>query len=145
MTSINEAINNDISSLLLNLEEKGVDIIQPNYIAAEIEKEYGKVDSKHQYLSIMKLRDMVRRYLAKKLDPVEKSKDSIEDMNGDFFGGALQGYYPTKREDECVYIQRELMTNEEIDHVITNMQKASDGLVDHIDALKAWKISREAA
>ncbi len=142
MNNISSAIENDISKILLDLSERKVDIINPNYIAAEVERNYGNVDSKHQYLAVMKLRDMVRAYLARKLDPVVKVDD---DSQASFFDGALQDHYPAKRQDERVYIKRDLLTDSDIADVISRMQKKSDGLLAHIDALIAWNKSREAA
>ena len=141
-----------IATVLLPLEESGVDIINPAHVAAEVDR---SIDPQalspalKTYASMMQIRGRVRAILAARHDPVQKAEEYAASKTEDLFGDVLQPFYPVRRRDEAgnppVYIRRELLTDTDIDAICRRMERAGNSLIQHVDALRAWHRSRAAA
>jgi hypothetical protein len=140
-----------ISSVILQLEANRVDIIDPVYVANEIDRELdpeGLAPELKTYASTMQIRNSVRQQLAKRHDPVQKAKDFVESETADLFGNVLQPYYPIKIESvdgekQSVYTRRDMLSNSDVHAIVKRMTKAGRSLIEHSDALRGWHQSRE--
>lgn len=137
-----------ISSVLLPMEERQVDIIDPAMIAREVDLRIdpdGLSPALKTYSSTMQIRSRVRQTLAARHDPVKKAEQYAMGESDDLFGDVLQPFYPVKRSDgdgfKPVYIRRELLNQRDIDLICRRMEKAGNALIRHVDALRAWSVS----
>lgn len=134
-----------IARVVMALNEKHQGIIDSDYVANVVES---RIDihqvSPHltKYLAILQLKQDVRSYLRHTLDPVEVVTDKLASGQDDLFDDILQDHYPAKREImgevKEVYVLKELMTEKEVETVAGKMEKASDALARHAEALRAW-------
>ena len=139
-----------VDVVVLPLEEQGADI-NPVMVASQvdllIDPDSISPDLK-TYASIMQIRNITRKRLAKRHDPVEIAKDYVENDTGDLFGESLQPYYPTKRmesgERQSVYVRKENLTDMDVKRLVKTMSKAGSALLEHARALDAWHMSRAA-
>lgn len=103
-----------------------------------------------QWVSVQGCTYYARKELAAKLNPTSDESDAYQ---GNLFAGKLQTHYPVlqrvEHDDgsvttEHVYIPLEQCTDAQIDWNVANMSRAARGLVEHVDALMAYKTSRRA-
>lgn len=135
-----------ISTVILPLESAGVDIIDPAFVANEVDRAIDPESTSPQlktYASTMQIRARVRASLAARHDPVKKAEAYAEFESDDLFGDVLQPFYPAKRVDDSgekvpVYVRRELLTSNEVDAICQRMERAGNALIRHVDALRAW-------
>ena len=83
-------------------------------------------------------------------ESVDEVKDYIDKAAAvDMFSGALQDYYPVRRtvdeEEKLFYAKRQSLSNDDIDRIATRMEKASESLREHSDALRSYGNGRIAA
>lgn len=140
-----------IDSVVLPMEEAGVDI-DPVFVAAQVDRliDPGSVSpALKTYASVMQIRGMTRKRLARRHDPVERANEFAAEGTGDLFEGSLQPYYPAKRpsEDgaETIYVRREKLTDIDVQAIAARMSKAGESLMKHARALLAWHMGRAAA
>lgn len=141
-----------IAQVVLPLEETGRDVSVvevANSVDALIDPDCSAPPLK-TYASTMRIREQVRKHLARRHDPVQRAEDYAEGQGDDLFNGTLQAYYPAKRQTDegsksPVYVPIERLTEVDVAAVCGRMEKAGASLVKHADALKAWFYSRNAA
>lgn len=130
-----------------------MDIIDPAFIANEVDKLIDPETLSPElktHASILHIRAMVRRALARRHDPIAKAKEFVETGQDDLFDGILQPYYPVKRigpenEKLSLYMRRDILTSTDVDLIDSRMRKAGESLIKHCDALQAWFKSKPAA
>jgi len=143
--SLSAQLESIVNSVIDPLEAAGVDIISPDHVAQATDK---KLDpdsvspALKTYASMMQIKTIARRVLAKRHDPVVAAEDYAAGASDDLFGGILQLRYPAKRAGADGYVRRELLTETEIAFNSGRMRKAGDSLLQHADALDAWGRSR---
>lgn len=142
LTSLDEYIYRVISPL----EQVGA-VIDPANVAFEVDQlidpESVSPELKTQ-LSIEQIKNVVRKTLAKRHDPIEKANDYVNGDQDDLFGNELQPYYPARREAQAVYIPRHELTEIDVERIVKRMTKAGESLQVHARALQAWFISKAA-
>ncbi len=144
------AVDQKIRSVVLPLEEAGVSIMDPVHIADAVvngldpEKDSPELIA---YCATMDVRSRVRKFLARRHDPVEAAKDYVAELTDDLFSGVLQDYYPARRPDDSgemsrVYVRRDEMHQQELLSVAKRMRKAGSALVQHADAVEAYAFDK---
>lgn len=125
-------------------------IANPSKIADDV---YRLIDPEHLAPALAvnealtSIKQRARLVLARDYDPVKRQEEAIKHNNQpDMFGGVLQDRYPTKRmvsgEKTCVYVSRELLSDEELLAQADRMDKGSKGLGKHADAVRAYVAAR---
>lgn len=137
-----------ILTVLNTIQETGATIINPNKIAVEVDliiDPRGNSPHLKTYLSVGHLKDITRRLLRKKLDPIEQAKEYFNGDTTDMFEGLLQQHYPAVRkiagESTNVYVDIDELTPLEVARISISMGKAIVGLQKHKDAFDAYHIS----
>ena len=141
----NAEVHELISRAVLSLQDSGVDIIDPDFVANVVES---KIDvhrmAPHlsRYLAVEQLKANTRKYLAHMFNPVIRAQQLVESGTDDLFDDLLQDHYPVKREIlgevKSVYAKKEVMSEDEIIIVASKMEKAGNTLIEHAKALLAW-------
>lgn len=97
------------------------------------------------YTSVEHLKQMSRAELAGKYSPAARAEQLAHDQ-ADMFGELLQERYPlpVKRGAEPQYKRREFMSIVELDWNIAHIEKCGQALLQHADALRAYRDQRTA-
>jgi len=133
-----------ILNVLHDLQKTG-GMIDPSKIAIDVDLKIdpnGDSASLKTYLSVGHLKDISRRLLRKKLDPIEIAKEHFKNGTVDMFEGYLQQHYPVIRsiggEATHVYIANDLLTEFDVAKISKSMAKSIQGLQKHKDAFDAY-------
>ena len=98
----------------------------------------GEEDARVQYLSLEHLKQMARKFLARKHD-TESDETEAYQAQGTLFSGLLQDRYPLPRKgsEEPVYKLRHELTAEERAWNVEQLRKSAGARLRHADALEA--------
>lgn len=157
--SLSNQIEQEISAVIEPIKAHRPNLIVPNKIADIVQKRLdpeAKAPPLMAHLSVMRLRDEVRKYMARGEQNINDAKAMLsgkDDPDGlhqeEMFEVVLQDYYPARRrvdgEKEAVYVQRELMTEAEVKRQCERMEKMGATLTRHSKALWADFCSRQEA
>ena len=142
-------VTEHISRVVLSIKDGNGADIDPDYVANVVES---RIDI-HQvaphltrHLAILELKQQIRSYLRKNHDPVEVMTAKVESGQEDMFDDILQDHYPVKRNIlgtvKRIYARRDTLTEEEMEINSSRMERVSDGLAKHAEALRAWFYSK---
>lgn len=100
-----------------------------------------------QYASLEHLKQMARRFLAKRHDHDSDENPAHISQASFAFSGQLQDRYPLPRHkgEEPVYKQRHQLTFEERAWNVEQLRKSANARLEHADALEAEGQSEDAA
>lgn len=145
--SLHDEIMATIDQLVAATDAHGAVYISPTAIAMDVHAQYGGDDEDEhiQYASIEHFKQMARKRLSKRFDPV--SQEAME-AQADMFSGELQKRYPIPRQkgEEPQYKLRQLLTDSERSFNLDRMRKAANSLLAHADAFEAeWRSQKFAA
>ena len=117
----------------------GAVILSPTTIALAVQGSFqsGEIEHHIKYTSLEHLKHMARRRLAGRF---EADGEDNEAHQQDMFSGHLQDRYPAARQRgvEPQYKLRESMNEADFRWNITNLTKAAQARLAHVDALQAW-------
>jgi len=125
-------------------------LISPTGLAHRVFEAFstGKEEPHIQYTSVEQLKQMARKFLAKKKDPDSDENEAHGELDlGPRFSGKLQDRYPLPRKDgeEPVYKLRGHLTSEERAWNVTQLRKSARARLEHADALEAEGLTSGAA
>lgn len=140
-----------VDKVVLPLEEVGA-AIDPVSVAAAVDKLIDPESVSPElktYASIMQIRSVARKRVAKRHDPVERAAEYVAgNAQEPLFDNLLQPYYPAIRSDDgerrTVYVPRESLNDVDMHRVCERMTKAGESLLEHVRALQAWFIGKAA-
>lgn len=150
--SLAGVVEQRIREVVLPLEESGVVIIEPNFIANSVMQSIDPAKDSPElvaYCATMDLRLRCRKFLARRHDPIEKAKAYAAMESEDLFSGMLQDYYPARRQSlggefSAVYVRRDELSRSEAENIAQRMAKSGNSLISHADALLAYIMSKAA-
>lgn len=138
-------VTEHISRVVISLKEQNVDSIDPEYVANVVESRidiHSIAPHLTRHLAILELKQQTRSYLRASHDPIKIMKTRVESGQDDMFDDLLQDHYPVKRvimgEEKSVYARRDTLSEDEMEINASKMEKVSDGLAKHAEALRAW-------
>lgn len=136
-------ITEHISRVILSIKDGNGAVIDTDYVANVVESRidvHSIAPHLTRHLAILELKQQIRSHL-RKHDPIEVATEAVESGQDDMFGDLLQDYYPVKRdimgEVKSVYARRDTLTEEEMEFNASRMEKVSDRLARHAEALRA--------
>lgn len=150
--SIRQQIEERCHAIIAPIQRTDGAVIRPDYIARLIGQQLdpnGEAPQEIMWAADLHLRDVVRRVLRRYFDPVERAEAHVNEGQSDLFDGTLQDFYPatrkTKGEIQLVYVERDSLTEDDIDRICRRMERAGGSLLRHSDALRVDFNRRVAA
>ena len=137
-------ITEHISRVIMGIKDGNGADIDPDYVANVVESRidvHSIAPHLTRHLAILELKQQIRGYLRKKHDPIEVAAEAVASGQDDMFDDLLQDHYPVKRnimgEVKSVYARRDTLTEDEMEFNASRMEKVSDRLARHAEALRA--------
>jgi len=123
---------------------RDADIVAPGSLAFGVYSALstGEETASIQFVSLEQLKQMARKYLAKKhdADGEENPAHMVQgELPGVSFSGQLQDRYPIPRKpgEEAAYKRRHLLSEEERRYNVQLLRKSANARQEHADALEA--------
>jgi hypothetical protein len=142
-SSIHEQVENAIRAELERMN--GAQCLSPTSLALAVQMKFEKfqkekIEPHIKYTSLEHLKQMSRRVLRGKFDPVEAEDNGQDEL----FSGHLQDRYPIKvgRGADPQYKLRTALSDQEARWNIDRLRKSAKARLEHADAMEAWNDSR---
>lgn len=120
--------------------------VSPTTVAMRVFEHFkndGHIEEHVGYTSIEHLKQMSRTELAGRYSPAARAEEAARHQD-DLFSDLLQDRYPTPvpRGAEPQYKRREFLSIAELDWNIAHIEKCGRALLQHADALRAYRDQR---